>query len=190
MSSGSRVQKTRYWREKWKTRLERRLTWAPQLAFVLALGLAILLAPTVDSKHSPDRLTNWFIAALGLLGTLSVTLIFFQRSPGNGRALRFLGVRTVLFALVGIIASAIGLLPLGFSAYQYVFGLSSAGLAAVACTTALVGVTSLRGQKRSAEDEKLNQIAAMQQSASKSLPSEIAGQPTTDDEPAAGGEAP
>lgn len=166
------AQRDRFWLGKLQTRIERRLTWLPQIAFVFVLALAFAFAPAVDSKHSPDRLTNLFIGVFTVLAGLSIGLVLFQRNAENRSALRFLGGATITYVVLGISTAVGGVLPLNDRAYRYLFAASTAGLAAVLSTTALVAVASIRGQKKGADDAKLDDIAQLQEAAKKKCPEE------------------
>lgn len=135
------------------------LTWTPHLAAIVCTVLAFIYAPAVDRKHPPDRLTTFFVVVAGTLVAIAVVLLFIQRSSDNVHALRFLGVSTVLYFIVAIVAAVIGLLPLPNASFRFIFAIVVGGGVAGLLTFGLVTATSISDQRKAVRTARLNELS-------------------------------
>ena len=137
-----------YFLAKLREDLNLRLPRAPYIMFMLGAVLALVFAPPVDEKYPPDRLTTFFAAVLAALITLAVVLYLLQRNNDNERVFRFLGVSTIVFFCIGIVAAAAGLLPFPDRSFRFIFAAAVAGGVAGLTTFGLVAITNILEQRR------------------------------------------
>ena len=147
---------------KLRTTIDRKLTWVAPGALIAGAVVAFVLAPPVDAKNPPGRLETWFILAITVLVTVGVGLLLFQIGRRVSRAVRFLGVSTAGYVVIGMGVSIVGVLPLKAAVYRYLFAASVGTLAAVICTLALVGAANLREQREGPTDDKKAELAKVQ----------------------------
>jgi len=152
----------KYFIAKRREDLARRLKWAPDLLVIVGIAFGLAFAPTVDHKHPPDRLINFFVVMAGTLVTVGVALFFIQRT-NNERALRFLSVRTVVYFIAAILAAIAGMLPLPDSSFRFIFAVVIAFGVAAIMTFALVACTSILEQTKAAREAKLDEYRKIQE---------------------------
>jgi hypothetical protein len=145
---------------KLRTEIGKRLKWLPHIAFVAGAVAAFRFAPTVDAKHSPDRLQPWFIAAGSALVGIGLAVLFYNSRSNNQRALEYLGGLTVGYAVVGICVAGAGIVPWeDDGVYRYRWGGRVGTFAAFMTTTALVTSAHLRGERAARLEEQQEKYA-------------------------------
>jgi peptidoglycan/LPS O-acetylase OafA/YrhL len=127
--------------------------------FIVGAVLALVFAPTVNQKHPPDQLAAFFGGVLGVLIMLAIGLYLLQRNNDNERIFRFLGVSTIMFYAVAIVASAIGLLPMPDVSFRFIFAATVAGGVAGLTTFGLVATTNILEQRKATQEARLNKLS-------------------------------
>ena len=136
-----------------------RLTWAPHIMAIAGAVLAFLFAPNIDRKHPPSGLAPFFGGVLAALVAVAIALYLLQCNKDNTRVFRFLGVSTVLYFAIATVAAVLGLLPLPYASFRFIFTVTVAGGAAVLTTFVLVAATNVLEQRRAARNSVLDEYA-------------------------------